>query len=252
MIAEAVRTPTHHDLESLYRVTAVEGWTASKLAPSLNLPVEEVEAARQMATETVRQRAELNRFPAEKWVDIVQVLATERLDFLYSEAMGAWRESKKPSPSDGKSPRCGQPHYLTIAMRIAERSALFTQRMYAAGQIPKLRLEQATKRAASADAEVGQSTALPYKEQNPPSGDCSREATEQPSPAPQPTEDSTVSDSNKTTSVKRNPKRAAFLAPLSDEFQPVRPQVPGGIGGGRESGVGSQEKSAMLVQTKSG
>ena len=258
MIADAVRTPTHHDLESLYRVTTVEGWSTTRLAPTLNLRVEEVEAARQMATESVRQRAEPSRWPAERWLDFVQDLATERMDFLYSEAMEAWRESKKPTASDGKSPRCGQPHYLTVAMRIAERSALFTQRMYAAGQVLKLRLEQATKRA----ADVGQSNAPPVgknttlscadNKQNPPVRDCSPKSAEQSSPAAQPAEDLTVSNSNKTTSDKRNPKRVAFLAPLSDEFQPVQPQVPGGVGGGRESGVGSQEKSAMLVQTKSG
>ena len=244
MIADAVRTPTHRDMEFLYRVTAVEGWSSAKLAPSLNLPVEEVEAARQMATETVQQRAEHNRFPADKWVDIVQVLATERLDFLYSEAMEAWRESKKPSPSDRQSPRCGQPHYLTIAMRIAERSALFTQRMYAVGQILKRRLEQATKRAANAEGKLGRSTVRSYfdNEQNPPLRDCSPAVAQQPSPAPEPIVASPVSDSPKTTSVNRSPKRAAFLAPLANEFQPVQAQMPGGIGGGRKLGVGTQAK----------
>ncbi len=44
-------------------------------------------------------------------------LAVERMEFLYSEAMEAWRNSQAiPTASGGKS--CGQPRYLAIAMRI--------------------------------------------------------------------------------------------------------------------------------------
>jgi hypothetical protein len=44
-------------------------------------------------------------------------LAVQRMEFLYSEAMEAWRKSQEiPTASGGKS--CGQPRYLAIAVRI--------------------------------------------------------------------------------------------------------------------------------------
>lgn len=51
------------------------------------------------------------------WLAVAERAAVERMNFLYSEAMEAWRASREiPTASGGKS--FGQPRYLAIAMRI--------------------------------------------------------------------------------------------------------------------------------------
>jgi hypothetical protein len=51
------------------------------------------------------------------WLAEAERMAVEQMNFLYSEAIEAWRASQKLTPAAGRS-SCGEPRYLAAAMRI--------------------------------------------------------------------------------------------------------------------------------------
>src|SRR5688572_18913082 len=68
-----------------------------------------------MVTNVARAESAVNR--SGDWLAAAERLAVERMEFLYSEAMEAWRASQKTTSMTGRS-SCGELRYLAIAMRI--------------------------------------------------------------------------------------------------------------------------------------
>ncbi len=73
------------------------------------------------------------------WLGAAAQLAVERMEFLYSEAMEAWRASQKITSAAGRS-SCGEPRYLAAAARINILSLEMQTRHDAAQRLLRARL----------------------------------------------------------------------------------------------------------------
>lgn len=97
---------------------------------------------------------------------VAERLAVERMEFLYCEAMEAWRNSQAiPTASGGKS--CGQPRYLAIAVRINMASLEMQTRHDATRRLLRARLAKMQPR-----KEAEGDSNHPVRDCSPVRGDC--------------------------------------------------------------------------------
>jgi hypothetical protein len=75
------------------------------------------------------------------WLGAAAQLAVERMEFLYSEAMEAWRASQKITSAAGRS-SCGEPRYLAAAARINIMSLEMQSRHEASQRLFRARLDK--------------------------------------------------------------------------------------------------------------
>ncbi len=100
-------------------------------------------------------------------------VAVQRMEFLYSQAMEAWRSSQEiPTASGGKS--FGQPRYLAIAMRINMAMLEMQTRHDASQQLLRARLAKLQPR-----QEADTAADPPVRDCSPLRGDCQDSACDE-------------------------------------------------------------------------
>ncbi len=123
--------PSERDFE-VYGLVVVEGASTRAAAAAVGLSQTRVMQIRNRVAEWIASEVPplANATPAQR-LNLAGHIARDRFDFLYSQAMDGWRESRGPqtsvrTSSQGRStvkrPGYGEPRYLLFAARIVEKS----------------------------------------------------------------------------------------------------------------------------------
>jgi hypothetical protein len=234
------RPPTERDWY-LYEAVQIEGLSSRQAAQRFGISQTRVQQIRRQMTEWLAVIAgpEAGLSPTERICAAID-LAERRCNFLYSEAMEAWRASQEPQVSTRIGPgghelktttlKGGDSRYLWMAMRMN------TQMLHILGLGKKLLADnpewtfdsrdpkpvsesqvtgkRARKRPADADSN-GESSI-------PPVGDCSPQGGEQGAPAREAAESANVSPMETTRSEIREARRQAIIAAYNREIETVQ------------------------------
>jgi hypothetical protein len=237
-----VYQPTERDWY-LYEAVQIEGLSSRQAAQRFGISQTRVQQVRRKMTEWLAVIAgpEAGLSPTERLRAAID-LAERRCNFLYSEAVEAWRASQEPQVSTRIGPgghelktttlKSGDSRYLWMAMRMN------TQMLHILGLGKKLLADdpewtfdagdpqptsqsqvtgkRARKRPADADVDaVGESW-------NPPVGDCSPQGGEQGDLASESAEASDASPKEPTRSEIREARRQAIIAAYNLEIETVQ------------------------------
>jgi len=218
-------TPTE---QIIYRFVAVEGWNPQETAGVYGVRSEKV----QQICREVQAWIDANAEPIELGRSISERRTIARLDFLYSEATEAWRESKKHQTiskcrakdvTDGTlttMPRSGQPSLLVAAGKLAVMQGRFELSCIA-------QRERSAARNAGLD---GGSNG-----QHPPRRDCSDFSGEQVAVVER---DASINDVNTSSQKPTDDDGRTALASASPNSRPAQTTEAGGSRGGGEAGSG--------------
>jgi len=199
--------PSERDFE-LYGLVVTEGASTRAAAQAFGLSQTRVIQIRDRVAEWIASEVPpLARATPAQRLALAAGIARNRFDFLYSQAMDAWRGSKGPQIIMRGGPHgettstreChGEPRYLMLAARIAERTVGLGAKIEKAtedgGQ------ESGARRQESADHPVG---------------DCSRSATEETAQTKAELQTVVASDCRPVVSDENNRRRRSFLRGLN-------------------------------------
>jgi hypothetical protein len=234
-----VYQPTERDCY-LYEAVQIEGLSSRQAAQRFGISQTRVQQIRRQMTEWLAVIAgpETGLSPAERICAGID-LAERRCNYLYSEAMEAWRASQEPQVSTRLGPgghelktttlKSGDPRYLWMAMRMN------TQMVHILGMAKKLlgddfaplfgpgdqallnepEVTGKRTRRAGGDAADGETS-------DPPVGDCSPQAAEQGAAAGGLENASDVSPVEPTRSEVREARRQAMIAAYHRELETVQ------------------------------
>ncbi|MCI0360307.1 MAG: hypothetical protein L0211_17660 [Planctomycetaceae bacterium] len=151
-------------------------------------------------------------------------VAEGRVDFLYSQAVGAWRASQKPLPSECRGRSQGDPRYLMAAARICMRQlelAGAVRRVMADAESGS-RFQVPSSKSDGREGEAGEAPAEPSVGA-PPVRDCSAKAGELVVAADEVAKLGIATCGSDDTCNEMEERRQAFLAALEEDTAPVHP-----------------------------
>jgi hypothetical protein len=226
---------------ALFEAVSVGGLSSRKAAEKFGISQTRVQQIRRHVAEwlAVVCGPEVGLSPSERICAAIE-LAERRCNYIYSEAMEAWRASQEPQVSTRLGPggheiktttlTGGDSRYLWLAMRVN------TQALHILGLGKKLLADafelnfDPSDRSAPTDPRVlgkrsagGQTAGAVSAEvaSNPPVGDCSPLAGEQEAAAEEPGEAVDVSAKEPTRSEIREAQRQAMIAAYHGEIETV-------------------------------
>jgi hypothetical protein len=229
--------PSERDFQIFERV-AVEGASTRAVAEQFGLSQTRVVQIRDRTAEWIGSEVgESLRLDALQRLRLAAHIASQRIDYLYAEAMQAWRASQgtQTTARSGESgettitrPSFGDVRYLSLAARIAERNFAAARRMAETMR----KCEAFGEREASRESEEAREGEVPAEppacaagngSPRPSVRDCSpnSDRANGRSTMPAPPADATACESAVLSEIER--RRQAFLAALADDTSPVQP-----------------------------
>jgi hypothetical protein len=219
----------------LYHSLTVEGRSLLEAAERFGMKPQEVAVFRQQMRDWIVHTTPRSDLTREQLQLADEKLAVERMEYLYGQAMEAWRASQKDqvvSRTTGSGTAtytttqpCGKVCYLITASRILERLGNFQQRMFAASE--KLHAALAGQDHGQADRPRRGAGESPAAGSSPPVRDCSPIADgSDRAPPVLPSDESVIADPD-CTSDDTLRQRMEFLAPLKSAHETVQSEDEG-------------------------
>jgi hypothetical protein len=212
-------TPTSFE-QMLYRNTAIRGWSLLDTSSMLSVDHERIEQAREKVQEWRINTMPRTKLSLADQQVVIDQLAIERLEYLYSEATEAWRESRKEH-SVTRQALGGGMQGTTTSRIVHGRASLLVAAVRIVIALAKYQTD-CLQRRAQAMAQAADSG------KSPPFGACSPLAKEQVNLPGPPSKVIDVSDCKRLSSDESKRETFQAMPATATSAQPVHAHSQGG------------------------